>query len=112
RAPSGDPLAHPFPPPQPPYPASAVARRWRRVLRDRLMHAYLLEVRESSVGYVAFDGDTVHHLGILPEEQRRGYGSALLEFACMEIFAAGAIEAFCWVLTDNHVARAFYRAHG
>jgi ribosomal protein S18 acetylase RimI-like enzyme len=112
RAASEDALAHIFPPMQHPYPASAVARRWRRVLRDRLMHAYLLEVRESPVGYVAFDGDTVHHLGIVPEQQRRGYGSALLEFACLEIFAAGAAEAFCWVLTDNHVARAFYRAQG
>jgi ribosomal protein S18 acetylase RimI-like enzyme len=112
RAASGEALAHIFPPSQHPYPTSAVARRWRRVLHDRLMHTYLLEVADSPVGYVAFNGDTVHHLGIVPEEQRRGYGTALLEFACMEIFAGGAAEAFCWVLTDNHVARAFYRAQG
>ena len=73
-----------------PYPTSAVARRWRDVLRDRLMHAYLLEIKDSPVGYVAFDGDTVHHLGVAPNYQRRGYGTALLEFACMEIFAGGA----------------------
>jgi len=30
----------------------------------------------------------------------------------MEIFSGGAREAFCWVLTDNHLARAFYRAQG
>ena len=112
RAASEEALAHIFPPSQHPYPTSAVARRWRRVLHDRLMHTYLLEVRDSPVGYVAFDGDTVHHLGIVPEERRRGYGSALLEFACMEIFAGRVPEAFCWVLTDNHVARAFYRAQG
>ena len=112
RAASGEALAHIFPPSQHPYPTSAVARRWRRVLHDRLMHAYILDVRDNPVGYVAFSGDTVHHLGIVPEEKRRGYGSALLEFACMEIFAGGAPEALCWVLTDNHVARAFYRAHG
>jgi ribosomal protein S18 acetylase RimI-like enzyme len=112
RAASEAALAHIFPPSQHPYPTSAVARRWRQVLHDPLMHTYLLEVRDSPVGYVAFDGDTVHHLGIVPEERRRGYGSALLEFACMEIFAGGAQEAFCWVLTDNHVARVFYRAQG
>ena len=81
--------------------------RWQRVLGDRLMHTYLLEV-DSPVGYVAFNGDTVHHLGVVPDHQRRGYGSALVEFACMEIYAAGAREAFCWVLVENHTARAFF----
>jgi len=76
------------------------------------MHAYLLELPDGPVGYVAFDTDTVHHLGVVPERTRRGYGSALLEFACMEIYAGGAREAYCWVLAENHVARAFYRALG
>ena len=108
RAASEEALAPVFPPSQHPYPATAVARRWRRVLGDRLMHTYLLEVRDSPVGYVAFNGDTVHHLGVVPDHQRRGYGSALVEFACMEIYAAGAREAFCWVLVENHAARAFF----
>jgi hypothetical protein len=30
----------------------------------------------------------------------------------MEIDSGGAREAFLWVLVDNHVARAFYRARG
>jgi ribosomal protein S18 acetylase RimI-like enzyme len=105
-------LAHIFPPAQHPYPTSAVARRWRHVLSDRLMHTYLLEVRDTPVGYVAFDGDTVHHLGVASDHQCRGYGSALLEFACMEIYGGGAREALCWVLADNPVARAFYRTRG
>lgn len=112
RAASEEALAHIFPPQQYPYPAGAITRRWRRELRDPLMHAYLLEIQDSPVGYVAFNGDTVHHLGIAPDHHRRGYGTALLEFACMEIFSGGAREAFCWVLTDNHLARAFYRAQG
>jgi GNAT superfamily N-acetyltransferase len=112
RAASEEALAPVFPPSQHPYPATAVARRWQRVLGDRLMHTYLLEVRDSPVGYVAFNGDTVHHLGFVPDHQRRGYGSALVEFACMEIYAAGAREAFCWVLVENHTARAFFRARG
>ena len=64
------------------------------------------------VGFVAFDDDTVLHLGVVPDQTRRGYGSALLEFASLEIFAGGAREASLWVLADNEAARAFYRAHG
>jgi ribosomal protein S18 acetylase RimI-like enzyme len=112
RAASEDALLHIFPPEQYPYPAAAIVRRWRQVLRNRLMRAYLLELSEGPIGYVAFDGDTVHHLGVVPEQTRRGYGSELLEFACAEIYAGGAREAYCWVLADNHVARAFYRAVG
>ena len=112
RAASEEALTHVFPPSQHPYPHTDVVRRWRRVLGDRLMHAYVLEVRESPVGYVTFNGDTVHHLGVVPDHQRRRYGSALLEFACREIYAGGAREAFCWVLAQNHAARAFYRARG
>jgi GNAT superfamily N-acetyltransferase len=112
RAASEEALAHIFPPNQHPYPTSAVTLRWRRVLSDRLMHTYLLEVRDTPAGYVAFDGDTVRHLGVVSDYQRRGYGSALLEFACMEIYGGGVPKAFCWVLADNQVARAFYRVHG
>jgi ribosomal protein S18 acetylase RimI-like enzyme len=112
RAAGEEALAHIFPPDQHPYPTSAVARRWQQVLNDRLMHTYLLEVRDKPGGYVAFNGETVHHLGVVSAHQKRGYGSALLEFACMEIYAGGARQAFCWVLADNQAARAFYRAHG
>ena len=112
RAANEDALAHIFPPQQYPFPVSAIARRWRQVLHNRLTHTYLLEVRESPVGYVTFDAETVQHLGIVPDHTRRGYGTTLLEFACMEIYAGGALDAFCWVLTDNHTARAFYRALG
>jgi len=112
RAASEAALAHVFPPEQYPYPTSAVSRRWRQVLRDPFMQTYLLELLDGPVGYVAFDAETVHHLGIVPDSTRRGYGSSLLELACMEIYAGGAREAYCWVLADNHAARAFYRALG
>jgi ribosomal protein S18 acetylase RimI-like enzyme len=112
RAASERTLAHIFPPQQYSYPESAVARRWRQVLRDRLMHVYLLEVQDTPVGYVAFNEDTVGSLGVVPDHTRRGYGSTLLDFACMEIYDGGSREAYCWVLTDNHAARAFYRALG
>jgi ribosomal protein S18 acetylase RimI-like enzyme len=112
RAASEGALAHVFPPEQYRYPTASITRRWRDLLSNREMHAYVLELAAGPVGYVAFDAETVHHLGVVPEQTRRGYGSALLEFACMEIYAGGAREAYCWVLTDNHPARAFYRALG
>jgi ribosomal protein S18 acetylase RimI-like enzyme len=112
RAASEHALAHIFPPEQYPYPTTEVERRWRHVLRSPVMHTYVLELRDGPVGYVAFDSNTVHHLAVAPDQTRRGYGSALLEFACMEIYGGGAREAFCWVLTDNHAARAFYKALG
>ena len=63
------------------------------------------------VGFVAFNDDTVLHLGVVPHQTRRGYGSALLEFASLEIFAGGESEASLWVLVGNEAARAFYRSH-
>ena len=48
---------------------------------------------------------------MLAEYTRRGYGSALLEFATLELFSGAEREASLWVLTGNEAARAFYRAH-
>jgi len=48
---------------------------------------------------------------VVPHQTRRGYGSALLEFASLEIFAGGETEASLWVLVGNEAARAFYRSH-
>ena len=72
RAASEPALAHVFPTEQHPYPVTAVATRWRQLLSNRLIHAYLLEVDDSPVGYVAFDADTVHHLGVVSDHTRRG----------------------------------------
>jgi ribosomal protein S18 acetylase RimI-like enzyme len=112
RATSEAALAHIFPPDEYPYPGAEVATRWHRLLRDRLVWVHILELDDVPVGYVAFSVDTVHHLGVVPQHLRRGYGSALLEFASLEMFDRGVPEARLWVLVDNHVARAFYRSHG
>lgn len=105
-------LAHVFPPDQHPYPLADVQRRWRRVLRTGRLHTYVLQRHEEPVGYVTFGDGAIHHLGVLADHHRRGYGSALLEFASLEVFAANAPQASLWVLTGNESARAFYRAHG
>ncbi len=111
RAASEDALGHIFPPERFPYPVTAVTRRWRRLLHDRRTRVYLLELADEPVGFVAFDSAVIAHLGVLPHHGRRGYGSALLEFASREIFDGGGSEASLWVLTGNEAARRFYRSH-
>lgn len=108
RAASEEALSHLFPPEEHPYPVTAITRRWRRLLRDPRVRIYLLEHDDDPVGFVAFDADTVRHVGVLPDHTRRGYGSALVEFAAQEIFADGAPNAHLWVLVGNAGARAFY----
>ena len=103
-------LAHLFTPEQHPYPTAEIQRRWRRLLRDGRTHVHILQLNDEPVGYVAFGGDWVHHLGVLAEHTRRGYGSALLEFASLELFSTAEPQASLWVLTGNEAARAFYRA--
>lgn len=105
-------LAHIFPADTFPYPTNAVAKRWRQLLHDRSSRVHVLDRLEKPVGYVAFNADTILQLGVDPKHQRRGYGSALLEFASLEIFDAGRSEAQVWVLVENHGARAFFRWHG
>jgi GNAT superfamily N-acetyltransferase len=111
RAASEDALSHIFPPEEYPYPVNEITRRWRRLLGDRHVRVYLLELLDSPVGYVAFDSDTLLHLGVVARSTRRGFGTALLEFACREMYAGGAWEAQLWVLVDNTAAQAFYLSH-
>lgn len=105
-------FAHVFDPAEHRYPVNDVRRRWRRLLRDRTVRTRVLELFDAPVGFVAFTADTVRHLSVVPQHTRRGYGSALLEYASREMFDNGAREAFLWVLTDNESGRDFYAFHG
>lgn len=105
-------LEHLFPPEEHPFPVTQVTARWRRLLRDRTARVFVLDREDSPLGYVAFSGDTVLHLGVVPHRTRLGYGSALLQFACQEIFDSGNPEARAWVLEGDAGARAFCRSLG
>ena len=106
-------LGHVFPADDYPYPTAAVRRRWRRRLRDRMMHVRILDLFENPIGLVAYESaGTLRHLAIVPQQARRGYGSLLLEYAIQEIFDSGAESAQLWVLVENEGARAFYRSRG
>ncbi len=87
-------LGHVFPADDYPYPTAAVRRRWRRRLRDRMMHVRILDLFETPIGLVAYESaGTLRHLAIVPQQARRGYGSLLLEYAIEEIFDSGAESA-------------------
>ena len=112
RAAGEEALAHVFPAEQHPFPVTEVTRRWRRLLRDAQVRVLVLELEGDPVGYVAYDTDTVRHLGVLPAHTRRGYGTALLQLATTDIFEGGAPRAQLWVLVEAAAARAFYRSLG
>ena len=59
------------------------------------------------VGVVSVWEDLIENLYVLPERQRLGYGTALLEFA-----AARCREPQLWILSSNEKARRFYEARG
>lgn len=106
-------LGHIFPPDDHPYPDRDVQDRWASVLTDRNKHTLIAYLDAEPVGYAAYDADTVLHLGVHADHQRRGIGSALLQAALDELYADAANRyAYLWVLQQNHGARAFYTDRG
>lgn len=112
RAASEHSLAHIFPPDDYPYPVRAVRQRWQNVLRDRFSNVRILEHDGEPVGFVSYTDTAIKHLGVSPRHARRGYGTALLDYACEDIFADLKPTAELWVLEDNKAARNFYLDNG
>lgn len=111
KAAAEDRLSEVFPPETYAFPVTAVTRRWRGLLHDRLVRVHVLEQAQTPVGFVAFGAESLLQLGVLPHHTRRGYGTALLEYASNEMFDAGAREISLWVLTGNASGRAFFASH-
>lgn len=105
-------LGHIFPANRFPYPVADVSRRWQRTLAEREVRVRILEVGGSPAAFIAYDHETVRHLGVLPRHTRKGFGTALLSTAEEDAFSSGGTQVQLWVLTENRAARAFYRAHG
>lgn len=90
--------------------AQHTPERQRDFLRAELSkgkQGYLL-IAQEPVGVVTVDGSLIENLYILPEQQRRGYGSILLDFAIKQCTAAPTL----WLLDTNHGAYALYTRHG
>lgn len=60
------------------------------------------------VGIVSVDGNLIENLYVLPQKQRKGYGTELLKFAIAQCVDIPTL----WVLNRNSPACAFYRKHG
>ncbi|MDO5698069.1 MAG: GNAT family N-acetyltransferase [Dermatophilus congolensis] len=67
-------------------------------------HVVLAQSQVETVGFVAWHGDRLDALYVLPSAAKRGVGSALIAAA------TGAIRL--WVLEENSQARKFYTDHG
>lgn len=65
-------------------------------------------VDENPVGIVSVDGSRIANLYVLPEQQRKGYGSKLLEYAISQCDGAPCL----WILSNNKVAEQMYYKRG
>jgi ribosomal protein S18 acetylase RimI-like enzyme len=106
-------FGHIFPAEQFPFPENEVRRRWQSVLADRTRQTMIAESGDVPIGYASYGSGTLHHLGVSPDHQRRGVGTALLQAAEDELFAdLSTPAASLWVMRENHQAQRFYIANG
>jgi len=79
-------------------------------LRDKMRagEAIYMLVEDKPVGVVAVDGNLIEDLYILPEEQRKGYGTKLLKFAMERCEKPPVL----WILSNNQAAYALYSRYG
>lgn len=60
------------------------------------------------VGIVSVCGSLIENLYVLPAEQRKGYGTVLLQYALRQCSGIPSL----WILSNNERAGAFYKKHG
>ena len=70
-------------------------------------HIYML-IDQYPVGIVSVDGSVIENLYVLPSEQRKGYGTQLLQYAAAHCGGAPRL----WVLNTNEAAIRLYRKNG
>ena len=65
-------------------------------------------IDEYPVGIVSVQGDLIENLYVLPSEQRKGYGTQLLEFVIHKCQGTPKL----WILNINEGAYRLYTNHG
>jgi GNAT superfamily N-acetyltransferase len=90
--------AHVFP--QQPFPIEATRRRWEAFDGEVL----IAEEEGRAIGFVAFAGEELSALYVLPDRWGRGAGGLLLDLA-------GPVTSL-WVLEGNALGRRFYERRG
>ena len=68
---------------------------------------YML-IDHKPVGIVSVNGCRIANLYVLPDEQKKGYGSILLEHAIAQCKGTPCL----WVLSNNHIAERMYYKRG
>ena len=70
-------------------------------------HIYML-IAECPLGIVSVHGDLIENLYVLPSEQRKGYGTLLLEYAIQKCQSTPKL----WILNINEGAYRLYTKNG
>jgi GNAT superfamily N-acetyltransferase len=83
-----------------PFPLELTRRRWEAFSGEVL----IAEEDGRAVGFVAYEGEVLSALYVLPDRWGRGTGGRLLDLA-------GAVSSL-WVLEDNEQGRRFYEHRG
>lgn len=65
-------------------------------------------IDKSPVGIVSVDGSIIENLYVLPSEQRKGYGSQLLQYAIRHCTGTPCL----WILNNNEGAYRLYCRYG
>lgn len=68
---------------------------------------YML-VNHKPVGIVSLQNSLIENLYVLPTEQRKGYGTMLLQYALQQCNGIPSL----WILSNNDRANAFYKKYG
>jgi diamine N-acetyltransferase len=107
-------FGHIFPPGDPPFPDEQIRASWLDVLASPEAEALIAEEAGDVVGLVSVfpARGLVERLFVRPERWGSGVAGTLHDMALERIRAAGAEEAWLWVMDENRRARRFYERRG
>ncbi len=95
---------------------------WEAKLDGGVDRVLVIERESRVIGFAAFGGSRdedaddrigeIRAIHLVPEEWRKGYGSALMEATVASLREEGFADVTLWVLRENRDAQRFYEAKG
>ena len=84
--------------------------RQLQYMRDKMNHGtqFFMLIDEDPVGVVSVTDSLIEDLYVLPEKQKMGYGTRLLQFAVGQCSGTPSL----WILENNENAERLYRRFG
>ena len=84
--------------------------RQLQYMRDKMIHGtqFFILIDEEPVGVVSVTDSLIEDLYVLPEKQKMGYGTRLLQFAVGQCSGTPSL----WILENNANAERLYRRFG